>query len=43
VDILFPPAFAEPKGIIHFVGGAVVGAFPRSSYGPLLERIAKEV
>lgn len=43
VDLAFPPDFAEPKGIIHFIGGAVVGAFPRSSYSPLLEKIAMEV
>lgn len=43
VDVLFPPDFAVPKGIVHFVGGAVVGAFPRASYGPLLERLAVAV
>ena len=42
-DLLFPPEFAMPKGVVHFVGGAVVGGFPRASYGPLLERVAKEV
>jgi len=43
VEVLFPEAFAQPKGIIHFVGGAVVGAFPRAAYGPLLERLARQV
>ena len=43
VEVLFPEAFAQPKGIIHFVGGAVVGAFPRAAYGPLLERLGKQV
>lgn len=43
VDVLFPPDFAVPKGVVHFVGGAVVGAFPRASYGPLLERLAVAV
>lgn len=43
VDVLFPPDFAVPKGVVHFVGGAVVGAFPRASYGPFLERLALAV
>jgi hypothetical protein len=43
VDIFFPEASAPPKGLVHFVGGAVVGAFPRAAYGPLLERLGRQV
>lgn len=43
VDIAFPPFFSAPKGVIHFVGGAVVGSLPRQAYGPLIEKIAQEV
>lgn len=43
VDVFFPEASAPPKGLVHFVGGAVVGAFPRAAYGPLLERLGRQV
>lgn len=29
-----------PRGIVHFIGGAVVGAAPRLTYKHLLERMA---
>jgi hypothetical protein len=31
---------SNPKGIVHFVGGAVVGAVPQTSYKYLIERMA---
>lgn len=36
-QVLLPP---EPQGIIHFLGGAFVGAVPQWSYRWLLERLA---
>lgn len=36
-----PPAGgAPPKGIVHFLGGAFVGAAPQVSYGALLTKVA---
>lgn len=32
---------AKPKGIVHFVGGAVVGAAPGLSYKHLVQRMAQ--
>ena len=32
---------ARPRGIVHFIGGAVVGAAPRLTYKHLLERMAR--
>ena len=29
-----------PWGVVHFVGGAVLGAFPQVAYGELLQRLA---
>lgn len=43
IDIAFPPFFSEPKGVVHFVGGAVVGSLPSVAYGPLIERLAQKV
>jgi len=36
-QVLIPP---KPQGIIHFLGGALVGAWPQWSYRGLLERLA---
>jgi len=36
-QVLLPP---NPQGIIHFLGGALVGALPQWSYRGLLERLA---
>lgn len=32
---------AKPKGIVHMVGGAVVGAAPQLTYKALVERMAR--
>ena len=32
---------AKPKGIVHLVGGAVVGAAPQLTYKGLVERMAR--
>jgi len=42
-DVAFPPEFAAPIGIIHFIGGSVVGSVPKAAYGPFIEKLASEV
>lgn len=39
-DVLLPPDSVDVRGIVHFVGGALVGVIPRQAYGPLLEALA---
>jgi hypothetical protein len=39
-DVLLPPDEVEVRGIVHFVGGALVGVVPRQAYGPFLEGLA---
>lgn len=31
----------HPKGVVHFIGGALVGATPQATYSYLTERIAR--
>jgi hypothetical protein len=31
------------QGVVHFIGGSIVGSFPKASYGPLIEAIARQV
>lgn len=38
--MLYPPEGQEPKCLVHFVGGAFVGAAPQLAYRPLLEALA---
>jgi hypothetical protein len=38
--VLYPPAGAEPKALVHFIGGAFVSAAPQLGYRPLLEALA---
>ena len=40
--MLYPPAGVDPKGVVHFLGGAFVGAAPHLSYRYLLEDIADQ-
>ncbi len=37
----YPPEGAAPKALVHFVGGAFVGAAPQMAYRPLLEALAE--
>ena len=37
---VFRPADAEPRAIIHFLGGAFVGAAPQVAYGAMLKELA---
>jgi acetyl esterase/lipase len=39
--LLRPPAGQQPRALIHFLGGALVGASPHISYRYLLERLAR--
>jgi len=39
-EIYIPHRAVAPRGILHFIGGAALGAAPRSVYSLLLERIA---
>ncbi len=38
--VLYPPEGQQPKALVHFVGGAFVGAAPQLAYRPLLEALA---
>eukprot|EP00566_Odontella_aurita_P012704 CAMPEP_0113526682 /NCGR_PEP_ID=MMETSP0015_2-20120614/881_1 /TAXON_ID=2838 /ORGANISM="Odontella" /LENGTH=483 /DNA_ID=CAMNT_0000425043 /DNA_START=209 /DNA_END=1660 /DNA_ORIENTATION=+ /assembly_acc=CAM_ASM_000160 len=38
--LLRPPAETEPRALIHFLGGAIVGAAPDVTYRYVLERLA---
>ena len=40
--ILRPPMDASPRALIHFLGGAIVGAAPQTAYRYLLEKLADE-
>lgn len=40
--MLRPPHRATPKAIVHFVGGAFVGAAPQLTYRLLLELLASK-
>lgn len=39
--VLRPPSGFRPKAVLHFVGGAFVGASPHIAYSSLLSRLAK--
>lgn len=39
--LLRPPSGQQPRALIHFLGGALVGASPHISYRYLLERLAQ--
>lgn len=39
-DVLLPPDGEPVRGLVHFVGGVLVGLLPRVAYGPLLEGLA---
>lgn len=39
--VLRPPAGFKAKAVLHFIGGAVVGASPHIAYSSLLSRLAK--
>lgn len=39
-DVLLPPDSLAVRGVVHFVGGALVGVIPRQAYGALLEALA---
>lgn len=39
-DVLVPREAEFPLGVVHFLGGAGVGVFPRNSYGALLTALA---
>jgi len=41
VDILLPDESNYPLGIIHFIGGAVVGAAPKTTYKLFLEGLSE--
>ncbi|GBF91540.1 hypothetical protein Rsub_04280 [Raphidocelis subcapitata] len=38
--VLFPPGGAAPEAVVHFLGGAFVGAAPQLAYRGLLEALA---
>jgi hypothetical protein len=38
--VLRPPGSAPPRALVHFIGGAFVGAAPQLAYRPLLEALA---
>ncbi len=38
--VLYPPDNQQPKALVHFIGGAFVGAAPQLAYRPLLEALA---
>eukprot|EP01023_Acetabularia_acetabulum_P043505 TRINITY_DN4345_c1_g1_i4.p1 TRINITY_DN4345_c1_g1~~TRINITY_DN4345_c1_g1_i4.p1 ORF type:complete len:383 (-),score=44.21 TRINITY_DN4345_c1_g1_i4:152-1225(-) len=37
----FVPSSSSPKGVVHFVGGAFVGAAPKSTYSLMIDIIAQ--
>lgn len=39
--MLYPPKGVEPKSVVHFLGGAFVGAAPHISYRYMLEEISE--
>jgi hypothetical protein len=39
-DVLLPEEGTPCTGLVHFVGGALVGAAPRQAYSPFLEAVA---
>lgn len=39
-DVLIPKSVDFPLGVVHFVGGAGVGAFPRNAYDTFLQGLA---
>ncbi|CAM9491976.1 unnamed protein product, partial [Choristocarpus tenellus] len=41
-DVLLPQGVEFPLGVVHFVGGAGVGAFPRNTYAAFLEALVEE-
>lgn len=41
-NYVLKPSRTQPRGIVHFLGGALVGAVPCVSYRYLLERLADE-
>ena len=41
-DVLPPPPGAACAGVVHFVGGALVGSAPRQAYGAFLERVSDD-
>jgi hypothetical protein len=40
--VLFPPAGAAPRGVVHFCGGAFAGASPQLTYRLLLETLCSK-
>lgn len=38
--MLWPPEGRAPEAVVHFLGGAFVGAAPQLAYRPLLEALA---
>lgn len=40
-EVLLPPGGARPRAVLHFIGGAFVGAAPSSAYGNLLSRLSR--
>ena len=40
-DVLLPPAGTPLRGLVHFVGGALVGVAPRQAYSHFLETMAR--
>jgi hypothetical protein len=38
--VLYPPNNQPPEALVHFLGGAFVGAAPQLAYRPLLEALA---
>ncbi|GAB0495267.1 hypothetical protein MMPV_006566 [Pyropia vietnamensis] len=40
-EVLLPPGGARPRAVLHFIGGAFVGAAPSSAYGNLLSRLSQ--
>ena len=41
-DVLPPPPGAACSGVVHFVGGALVGSAPQQAYGTFLEGISDD-
>jgi len=40
-EVLLPPGGVRPRAVLHFIGGAFVGAAPSSAYGNLLSRLSR--
>lgn len=40
--VMFPPDKVAAKGVVHFIGGAFVGAVPHIAYGTFLEALASK-